>query len=188
MLHADHRVLAITINLSGHMIGFASLHAPDTTKGAVTNEWWCNACAILRRCPVDVVPWIGIDANIALPEVWAVAVSRVHEPPVRCSDSARRASVHRKLAAVHGHRGAEANVINCSRRPQQRVSQVRCPRFPSLVVSSSGDLWSRFRRRHWPRPVRKRFSCPYDGAGWLSSSLKTDSTVIWIHNRSRVCC
>ena len=76
VLRADDRVLAITVNLAGHMIGFASLRAPDSTKGSVTNAWWCNACAILRRFPVDVVPWIGIDANIALPEVWAVAVSR----------------------------------------------------------------------------------------------------------------
>ena len=82
VLHADHRVLAITISLSGHMIGFASLHAPDTTKGTVTHERWCNVCAVLRRFPVDVVPWTGIDANIALPEVWAVAVSREHELPV----------------------------------------------------------------------------------------------------------
>ena len=86
------------------MIGFASLHAPDTTKGTVTNEWWCSACAILRRFPADVFLWIGIDANIALPEVWAAAVSSEHGPPVRCSDSARRAPVLRELASVHGHR------------------------------------------------------------------------------------
>ena len=36
VLHADERVLAITVNLARHVIGFASLHAPDTTKGAVT--------------------------------------------------------------------------------------------------------------------------------------------------------
>ena len=33
VLHADERVLAITVNLVGRVIGFASLHAPDTTKG-----------------------------------------------------------------------------------------------------------------------------------------------------------
>ena len=51
VLHADARILAITINLSRHVIVFASHHAPDTSKGAITNEWWCNACAVLRRFP-----------------------------------------------------------------------------------------------------------------------------------------
>ena len=34
--HANGRILAITVNLSGHVIGFASLHATDTSKGPIT--------------------------------------------------------------------------------------------------------------------------------------------------------
>ena len=85
VVHADPRMFAITVNLSGHLIGFVSFHAPDTSKGAVTSECWCNACSILRRFRVDVVPWIGIDANMALPEVWASAVARGPDTPLRRS-------------------------------------------------------------------------------------------------------
>ena len=56
VLHADARILAVTFNLSGRLIGLVSLPAPDTSKGAVTSEWWYKASAVLRRFPVDVVP------------------------------------------------------------------------------------------------------------------------------------
>ena len=199
VLRADDRVLAITINLAGHVIGIASLHAPDTTKGSVPNEWWCNACAILCRFPVDVVPWIGIDANIALPEIWAAAVSREQESPVRCSDSARRAPVLRELAAVQGHHALVECVGDWAfRETQQHFTFVArgcssicdyllAPPTAKIVPGSLSTL-PNFRGLshsddHLPvicrvafggdtgsRPVPMRFSCPYDRTGWLDAA------------------
>ena len=199
VLHADERVLAITVNLVGRVIGFASLHAPDTTKGVVTNEWWCNACAILRRFPVGVTPWIGIDANVALPEVWYAATVKGHEAPVRCSVSARRAAVLRELAAVHGHRVlGEQTEDSDFREIQQHFTFVArgcssicdyllapptakiVPRSLTTLPSFGGLSRS---DDHLPvichvsfggdtgsHPTPLRFVCPYDRTGWRDMS------------------
>ena len=199
VLHADERVLAITVNLSGHVIGFASLHAPDTTKGAVVNEWWCNAAAILRRYPVDVTPWIGIDANVTLPEVWSAAISGSQEYPPRCSDSSRRASVLREFVAVLGHRVLGDRVEDWDfRETQQHFTFVArgcssicdyllAPPTAEIVPCSLSTLpsFGGLSRSddHLPvvcrvayggetgvRSAPMRFVCPYDRTGWRDES------------------
>ena len=199
VLHADERVLAITVNLAGHVIGFASLHAPDTTEGTVTNEWWCSACAILRRFPADVVPWIGIDANIAVPEVWAAAVSREHGLPVRYSDCARRAPVLREVASVHGHhvlgecvedkdfRETQQHFTFVAQRCSSICDYLLAPPTVKIVPGSLSTLSNfgglsrsddhlpvicrvSFGGDTGPRSVPMRFACPYDRAGWLDAS------------------
>ena len=172
------------------------------------NEWWCNACAILRQFPVDVTSWIGIDANVVLSEVGSAATVREHELPMRCSDSARRATVLRELASVHGHRvlGDRAEDWDFRETQQHYTFVARgcsgicdyllAPPTAKIVLRSLTTLpnFGGLSRSddHLPvicrvsfggdtgsRPAPMWFVCPYDRAGWRRLNISVNS--------SRVC-
>ena len=112
----------------------------------------------LRRFPVGVTPWIGIDAKVALPEVWYAAIVGKHEARAGAMlISARRAAVLRAPPT------AKIVPRSLTTLPNFGGLSRSGDHLPVIChVSFGGDTGS--------HPAPLRFVCPFDRTGWRDTS------------------